>query len=164
MADIMSRHRRLAVTAFAFGSLLGAVFCAAPARAQRSDFTARAELNSNLHMGIAYAEQAMNIVQSSTDLEDIRRARKLALDGYLAWNRARGHLTAIQLRAKFPDPMLDYTLKTIDLARQALAQAESRTGHIVVFESGRAENTAAALDYYAQALRHARRAAEFANL
>jgi hypothetical protein len=155
------------------GALAVAVVVAAilgaprPASAQRPDpyiTTSRAELKSSLAQGIGLAERAMNIVQSSTDLGDLRRAQQMAEKGYLEFNRARGHLANIQLRQKFPDPMVDYTLKIIDQARQALAQANSKTGHIIAFEGQRAENTSMALQYYSSALQHARRAAEFSSL
>jgi hypothetical protein len=141
-------------------------FVAEPAAAQVRPATMqdRLAVANDLNTGVGLAQQVMRVLQSGPGTEALKQADATVVRAYLQWNKAAAGVHSIELRSKFPDPMLGHVTKIINDARMTISAAHTQIGGAAAYEAQRQEQIARALQLLTEAITLAQRAAELISV
>jgi len=118
----------------------------------------RHQVGGELKLGILLAEQALGVLQSAGDSEQLKRADALTIRSYVQWNRAKQAVQLLRARQTVEDPLLQLTEDTIDQTRVLTSQAHSHIEGAAADESERAINIATAVQLLLNAIAVAQQA------
>lgn len=154
----MHRSRALALGALA---CLALVLAPAPGGAQIKPPTMadRLAIAGELREGVAMARQVIVMLGSGLGSEGLKQADASSVKAYLMWNKAVAGVGHLEIRSKFPDPMLPHVTKIINEARQTISAAHTAIAGAASTEIGRSEQIARAIELLTQACHLAERAA-----
>ena len=154
----MHRSRALALAVLACLTL---VFAPALADAQIKPPTMadRLAIAGELRNGVALARQVIEMLGSGLGSEGLKQADATSVRAYLMWNKAVAGVGHLEIRSKFPDPMLPHVTKIINDARSTISAAHTAIAGAASTEVGRPEQVARAIELLNQSIHLAERAA-----
>ena len=146
-------------------AISGLLFTAGWASAQGSAYyqiarQEQAKAQNHLRESIRIAERCIKMLESWQTPDDLKRAEKTVVDAYLQLNEARdatqragGAMTRSQ-NLSVPDPMSGHLITIIDRARDNMRVAHQHVAEAAVFENGRDNHIAQALQNIVASMQH----------
>ncbi len=119
----------------------------------------RLAVAADLRNGASMAQKVIAMLGTGLASEGLKQADATLVKGYLMWNKALSGVQHIEVRSRFPDPMLPHVTKIINDARMTISVAHTALANAAASETGRSEQIGVAIENLNRAIQLAERAA-----